>query len=297
VSSVSSKVDVSFLAEHQDLFNKALIHSILELGESNKLRDACEYSLMSPGKRIRPIITLLMSDSLGYGVDVMQAALSIEYMHTASLIIDDMPCMDDDEFRRGKPCVHKVFGETTALLASYTLVNFAYQKIYDASKVLEISQVPATFNVQKACMIALGEASRASGILGATGGQFFDLFPPEKSLSMIRKVIYRKTVCLFEIAFLFGWLFGGGDIQRIDVIKSAAAHFGMAFQIADDIQDRRQDKKRKEEMNIALFLGTDKANETFSKEMQLFESKLSSLLINMSFFYRLKDLIQYYKDS
>src|SRR5690606_39252223 len=128
VSIVSSKVDASFLAEYQARFNAALQKSLFGMGEKNKLRDACEYALMSGGKRFRPIITLLIAESLGSRSDVMQAALSIEYMHTASLIIDDLPCMDDDEFRRGKPCLHKVFGETTALLASYTLVNLAYEK-------------------------------------------------------------------------------------------------------------------------------------------------------------------------
>ncbi|GAB4186814.1 MAG: polyprenyl synthetase family protein [Simkaniaceae bacterium] len=294
MSIVSSKVDASFLAEYQARFNAALQKSLFGMGEKNKLRDACEYALMSGGKRFRPIITLLIAESLGSRSDVMQAALSIEYMHTASLIIDDLPCMDDDEFRRGKPCLHKVFGETTALLASYTLVNLAYEKIYDAASLLEIKQGAMA---QKACMTALGEASRAAGFLGATGGQFFDLFPPEKSLAMIRKVIYQKTVCLFEIAFLFGWIFGGGDFQRLDVVKNAAAHFGMAFQIADDLQDQKQDRKRSEEMNIALFLGIEKAHQEFDREMALFEEKLSVLSIDLKPFLLLKELMIKHKNS
>ncbi len=291
--SVSSQIH-EFLGSYQQSFHQALSADIETLGEKSKLLDAINYALTSPGKRFRPIITLVMAKSLANAIDVMDAALSIEYMHTASLIIDDLPCMDDDEMRRGKPCLHKVFGETTALLASYTLINFAYEKIYAAGNVLKKSGLP---NAYEASMIALGEAAKAAGIFGATGGQFLDLFPPKKSLEMIRRVIYQKTVCLFEIAFLFGWLFGGGDLEKITLVKTIAGHFGMAFQIADDLQDQAQDGQKSEGMNIALFLGREKAQNLFDEELEAFTKKLNLLSIDSKGLEKLKDLLVSYKNS
>ena len=100
--------------------------SIDQMGEKNTLRDACEYALLNGGKRLRPILVLMIAESLGAQHDVMPSALSVEFFHTASLIADDLPCMDDDHERRSRPSLHVAFGEDIAILASYALISEGY---------------------------------------------------------------------------------------------------------------------------------------------------------------------------
>ncbi|MBU6446236.1 MAG: polyprenyl synthetase family protein, partial [Verrucomicrobia bacterium] len=160
------------------------------MGEKNTLRDACEYALRGGGKRLRPTIVLMIAEALGFGADAMPAALSVEFFHTASLIADDLPCMDNDDVRRNRPSLHKVFGESAAILASYALIAEGYGGIYRNSG-----------NNPKAAVICLEAATRCAGISGATGGQFLDLYPPDFSFETVQKIIYQKTVTLFEISF------------------------------------------------------------------------------------------------
>lgn len=270
-------------------FEIALKNDTENWGEKNALQDACKYSLLSGGKRIRPLCTLSIAEAISPGLDALEAALAIEYMHTASLIIDDLPCMDNDDYRRGLPSVHKVFGETTALLASYALINLSYEKIYRATCNLENSQLVSFSKAREAGLLALKEASYASGLHGATGGQFLDLFLKNKDLKTLTEIFHKKTVALFEAAFLFGWLFGGGECDLVDQIKEIAKHFGMAFQIADDLQDQEQDRKRKEGVNVALLVGLEKTHLLYNQEVELLKKKSKTLSIPFDF----KFLLQY----
>ncbi len=268
-----------FILKHKKTFEKCLKKSIETLGDQTKLRDACEYALTNGGKRIRPLIVTLVSEALDKELDVMDACLSVEYFHTASLIADDLPCMDDDDMRRGKPSTHKKFGETIALLSSYALITAAFTKIYTCSKSSDV------------CSIALECAARCSGITGATGGQYLDLFPHGITIEEIRDVIYKKTVTLFEVSFVFGWVFGGGDLLKLDLVKKTALHFGMAFQISDDLNDFTQDQRAKEGINIALCLGEDKARAIFNEEIELLESSLEEIGLATPSFLKLKELL------
>lgn len=263
----------------RDNFEIALKKDIEAWGEEDGLKQACRYSLLSGGKRVRPLCTLSIASALSPGLDALEAALAIEYMHTASLIIDDLPCMDNDDYRRGKLSVHKVFGETTALLASYALMNLSYEKIYRATCNLENSQIGSPLKAKEAGLVALKEASQASGLNGATGGQFLDLFSKNKDLSIIKEIFYKKTVALFEVSFLFGWLFGGGSCEFVHHIKELAGHFGMAFQIADDLEDQVQDKERGEKVNVALLIGPQKAHQLYKEEIRFLQRKNNLLSI------------------
>ena len=111
---------------YQKLIEEKLLESISRLGPKNHVRDACEYALLNGGKRFRPALVLMVAADIGYDVDVIPAALGIEYFHTASLIADDLPCMDNDDERRNKPTTHRVYGESTALLATYALIAAGY---------------------------------------------------------------------------------------------------------------------------------------------------------------------------
>ncbi len=254
-------------------FEKALSSFIEKMGSKSLLRDACEYALMSGGKRLRPLLVLMISESLK-GYDVNDAAIGVECFHTASLIVDDLPCMDNDAFRRGKPALHKVFGESTSLLASYTLMSSGYGCIYENAKKMKLYpewQSEADFRA----ILCLEAATRCAGLQGATSGQFLDLFPPEPSWEAIQEMIYKKTVTLFEICFLFGWLFGGGDLALIPHLKKCAYHLGMAFQMADDLEDEAQDKKSS--LNIVNVLGKKEAILLSQKEISLLKETLTHL--------------------
>ncbi len=262
---------------HKDKIEQEIAMSISFFGEKTKLRDACEYALTNGGKRLRPLIVFLVAEALGHGLNVCDAALGVEFFHTASLIVDDLPCMDNDDERRNKPSVHKVYGESIALLASYCLMTAGFERIHRNAQAMREAGPPFSTFSDRACVLALEVATYCSGILGATGGQFLDLFPPNQNLDTVHEVIYKKTVTLFEVSFVFGWLFGGGDIELLDQVKRMAYHVGMAFQIADDIGDVDQDEKNQAEVNIARLIGKERALALFEEEMRNFQDYLKNL--------------------
>ncbi len=259
--------------------------AISQMGEKTKLRDACEYALKSGGKRLRPLFVLMISNALGYGLDAIQSALSVEFFHTASLIADDLPCMDDDNERRSRPSLHRVFEESVALLASYTFIACGYEGIYKNGQLMK-ADPRFSKNADAATIACLEIATRCAGIKGATNGQFLDLFPPDAKLETIQKIIAQKTVTLFQISFVFGWLFGGGDLALLKKVEDTAYHLGMAFQIADDLQDESQDASHFCEINITAALGRSRAFDLFEGEMERFEAGLKELRIWNSDFER-----------
>lgn len=269
-----------------------ILENISSMGKKTKLRDACEYALLNGGKRLRPCIVLMLAESLSSPFDVMESALAIEYFHTASLIADDLPCMDNDDFRRGKPSLHKVYGEATALLASYSLISEGYRYIYKNSLARKMSKSPSFLKAEDLCMQALDNATYNTGFLGVTSGQFDDIYSKKLSLEELRQVIYAKTVTLYEVAFVFGWLFGGGDPLKLDKVKKASWHFGMAFQIADDFEDIVEDKKLGGKVNFVLALGEKKALDFFREETESFREILEELNVLTNVFLELIDILQ-----
>jgi geranylgeranyl diphosphate synthase type II len=249
-------------------------------GSKTKIRDACEYALTNGGKRIRPVIVFLVAEALGYHADVSQAALSIEYFHTASLVADDLPCMDDDDERRNKPSVHKAFGESAALLVSYALISAGYGCLEKNAKILGQSALSFSQQANARGLLALENAAFNTGLLGTTGGQFLDIDPPNLTSATLREVIHKKTVSLFEIAFVYGWLFGGGDQEKLPLVKKAASHFGTAFQIADDLDDLEQDAKNGRAVNAAAVFGVDAAKKMVQDEIQSYYDTLNELELN-----------------
>ena len=286
-------------------FEKALKKSIPSFGVKNQLRDAVEYSLFSGGKRLRPIIVLMVGEALKKGFDVTYSALSVEFFHTASLIADDLPSMDDDIQRRDKPTLHKAFPESVAILASYTLISSGYEMLFkNAQRLIETKKTSERMS-NSLCAEALKEVSYIAGINGATGGQFLDLFPPKFNEKTIFKIIEKKTVVLFELAFTLGFLFGGGDRKKLKEVKACARHLGFAFQLADDLLDQEQDRKNEKQfknqkkekgnntdkiknkdkaknknnqsLNLALFWGQKKTTLFFHKEIKNFQVKIKKL--------------------
>lgn len=247
----------------------ALQKNMEALGPKSLLREACEYALNNGGKRLRPAICLSVARALGQGNEATPAALAIEYFHTASLVADDLPCMDDDDERRSKPSVHKVYGESMALLVSYALIAAGYACYAQNAKLVE--------NGDLICRLALENAAYNTGLWGATGGQFLDLSPPDLSMPTLRDVLHKKTVSLFEIAFVSGWLYGGGATAALPKVKKAASHFGTAFQIADDLSDLIKDVENGRTVNVAAVFGVEAAQKMLDEELEGYELTLEEL--------------------
>ena len=248
---------------------------------SNPLQRAMRYALLSGGKRIRPILTLMVADALKHQLPVLQSALAVEFSHTASIIADDLPCMDDELKRRGRSCAHVEFGQATALLASYALITAAYEKLVQNGQ--EMKDCGGKFANEAVCL-AVALSSKASGCFGTTLGQQLDLFEKPDNIEAMNQLIYLKTVTLFEMAMQLGWIFGGGELERVEEVKSASYHLGMAFQIRDDLLDHVEDEARGCMSNFSVLVGKEEAMKRFFLETATFREKIAALdLYNDSF--------------
>src|SRR5262249_50859733 len=227
-----------FLAE-QKARVESLLTSRLELlasGAPPRLLEAMRYSLLGGGKRLRPILCLAFADvasgSTGGGGKVAEdAACAVEYVHTYSLIHDDLPAMDDDDVRRGRPTSHKVFGEATAILAGDGLLTLAFEWIADAGAQAGVTATPAYLE-------ATAVLARAAGPAGMVRGQARDLAanPPE-TIEQAEILHSEKTAALFQAAIDVGAVVAGaGQVQR-EVLARFARAYGIAFQHADDLSD------------------------------------------------------------
>ena len=213
-----------------------------------RLAESMEYSLMAGGKRLRPILVMAAADAVGArGTDFVQAACGIEMIHTYSLIHDDLPAMDNDDYRRGKLTNHKVFGEALAILAGDALLTQAFEVI------LRQQGVSAEVLVQ-----VLKEMSIAAGPNGMVGGQAIDMLSEGKRISMeeLRKMHMGKTGALFRAAIRSGAILGGASEAKLAALTTYADCFGLAFQITDDILDVVGD-----EAVIGKPVGSDERNE------------------------------------
>lgn len=195
--------------------------------------DAMSYSIMAGGKRLRPVISLAVCDMLGGETeDALRFGSAIEYIHTYSLIHDDLPCMDDDDLRRGMPTCHKKFGEANALLAGDGLLTGAFEYLSDMEKYKSVD--PATV------IRAISAIAKAAGCDGMIGGQVVDLECEEKenvSEETLNYLHYRKTGALIRVAATVGALAAGASDADIRTVELFAEKLGLAFQIQDDILD------------------------------------------------------------
>lgn len=237
------------------------IHSKLhQFGEEkSSIRSPVEYALMSGGKRIRPLLVCLFAHGLQNNRNVLDSAIAVEFIHTSTLIADDLPCMDNDDERRGRPSVHKAFNEASALLASYALISAAYGCIYSNAKTLKQSGVPYE-EVDAAYDYILVSTEKNFGNEGILGGQFEDMFGSCDSKTYIETVIHKKTGALFEIAGVAGWMYGGGSIDAQPYIREFTSALGLLFQVQDDLLDIGKDQKN-DGVNYALLFGEQQAKE------------------------------------
>ena len=193
---------------------------------------AMRYSVLAGGKRLRPILVIAGAEVVGAAPStVMPTACAMEMIHTYSLIHDDLPAMDDDDFRRGRLTNHKVFGEAIAILAGDALLTYAFQMVAQNAAL-------AGVDAKVVCDV-VAEIAAAAGTLGMVGGQVVDIESEGKVISgeMLDYIHLHKTAALIRVALRVGAVLAGGREEVVDAISRAGEALGLAFQIVDDILD------------------------------------------------------------
>jgi geranylgeranyl diphosphate synthase type II len=196
------------------------------------------YSLFAGGKRLRPILCIAGAEALGIdGSHVMPVACGLEMIHTYSLIHDDLPAMDNDDLRRGKPTSHKVFGEAVAILAGDGLLTEAFRVM---------TQTPVGKISPEALLRVIGLIAQASGYLGMVGGQVTDIQSEGKTVepATVEFIHSHKTGALITASVASGAILGGASEAQMSAVTQYGRGIGLAFQISDDILDVEGDAKR-----------------------------------------------------
>ena len=220
-----------FMKKYQDRIEGLLLNVFPKDLEDDPTVKAAMYSLLAGGKRIRPVLMYMVADMLKLDLSVADDfAVAMEMVHTYSLIHDDLPCMDNDDFRRGKPSCHKAFPENIALLAGDALNTLAFEVISNAT-------LEGRISAQSAVML-ISVLSKGVGVDGMIGGQVIDLMCEGKEIDIetLNKLQSLKTGALIEAACVMGVILSG----KFDMIPQAAEYasaLGRAFQIVDDLLD------------------------------------------------------------
>jgi len=200
--------------------------------DPGRLVEAMRYSLLAPGKRLRPILALSAAEAVGARVDepMRMAAAAVELVHCYSLIHDDLPAMDDDDIRRGRPTSHKAFGEATAILAGDALLTLAFEWLAEAGRQ---AKAPERY------LPAVTALARGIGVSGMVRGQARDtMSAPPATLEAIERLHLEKTGALFRAAMEIGGATAGANPSQMAALTRFGASYGIAFQHADDHDDR-----------------------------------------------------------
>lgn len=245
---------------------------------SARLCEAMRYSLMGGGKRIRPVLTLSVCEMFGGNAEkAISFACAIEFIHVGSLIHDDLPCMDDDDLRRGKPSCHIQYDEATAVLTGDSLFCSAFEVLLLAKK-FGVNET----SILKACSVL----SKMSGIDGMIGGQIMDMFIEENGANekIVEIMQRRKTAALIQAACCLGGIAAKVSERDLNILNKYAVALGLAFQACDDVLDVSGTEnvlgkpvgsdKKKNKVNSVSLLGLEK---TKMKAKQYTETAISEL--------------------
>ncbi|GER47920.1 geranylgeranyl diphosphate synthase [Striga asiatica] len=221
----------AYVVERADFVNRALDDAV-SVRDPPAIHEAMRYSLLAGGKRVRPMLCLAACEVVGGQVSAaVPAACALEMIHTMSLIHDDLPCMDNDDLRRGKPTNHKVYGEDVAVLAGDSLLAYAFEFMATA-----ITDVPSD-----RVLAAVGELAKAIGTEGLVAGQVVDLSctgaNSSVGLDTLEFIHLHKTAALLEASVVIGAILGGGNSEQVEKLRTFARKIGLLFQVVDDILD------------------------------------------------------------
>ncbi|KAK3017899.1 hypothetical protein RJ639_005205 [Escallonia herrerae] len=251
-----------YMVKKAKTVNKAL-EEIIPLQKPIIIHEAMRYSLLAGGKRVRPVLCLAACELVGGGEALaIPMACAVEMIHTMSLIHDDLPCMDNDDLRRGKPTNHKVFGEETAVLAGDALLALAFEHV-----------AARTSNVASGRVVkAIAELATAVGSEGLVAGQIVDICSEGKDVTLkdLEYIHVHKTSVLLEAAVVCGAIMGGGNMIDVERVRKYARYIGLLFQVVDDILDVTKSSKELGK-TAGKDLATNKA--TYPKLMGLSRAK------------------------
>jgi len=219
----------SFMQKHKELLEQQLRTSVMQMKAPEIIKESMLYSLEAGGKRIRPMLLFATIDAFGDKVEKgLLTAAAIEMVHTYSLIHDDLPSMDNDDLRRGRPTNHKVYGDAFAILAGDALLTYSFQVI------AETAEVGAETKLK-----LIRELSVAAGAEGMVGGQVADISGENRRLTLdeLEYIHIHKTGKLLAFSAVAGALLAGAPTAIVEQFRKFAHHLGLAFQIRDDILD------------------------------------------------------------
>ena len=262
-----------------------------EEGFARTMAQAMNYSMLAGGKRLRPMLIQETYRLFGGVEKVAEPFMAgMEMIHTHSLIHDDLPALDNDDYRRGRLTTHKVYGEAMGVLSGVALLNYAYETMIRAF---------AFTDEQERVIRALKVISEKTGIHGMLGGQSVDVENDGKPLEkeLLDYIYKNKTSALIEASMMAGAILAGADEQEVSVVEKAAGNIGLAFQIQDDILDVtstdeelgkpvHSDEKNNKVTYVTLF-GIEKASEQVEQLSEKAISQLKSLNKNNEFLYLL----------
>ena len=238
----------TFFEEHIPLINETMLHNLAELQAPQKLIDSMSYSVEAGGKRIRPLLLLATLQTFNiHPKHGLQVAAALEMVHTYSLIHDDLPSMDDDDFRRGMPTNHIKFGEALAILAGDGLLTYSFQLIAESDDLTSEQKVKL-----------VGLFAKCAGPEGMVGGQVADIEAENRQLTIeeLQYIHKNKTGKLLRFAAIAGAIIANATDEEIELIEEYAYHLGIAFQIRDDILDIVGDEEQ-----LGKPVGSDTNNE------------------------------------
>lgn len=225
----------AYITEKRQALDEALDRFLpASSGLEKTVVEAARYSLFAGGKRVRPVLCLAAAELVEGSVNaVMPAACALEMVHTYSLIHDDLPAMDNDDFRRGRPTNHRVYGEAVAILAGDLLLTEAFG-LLAAPPTVEAAAIPAERRLQAVAILA-----RASGAQGMIAGQVIDLESEtrEVDLTTVEYMHIRKTGALISASLEIGAVLSGASPEALEALTRYGRHVGLAFQITDDLLD------------------------------------------------------------
>ncbi|CAN1122708.1 Geranylgeranyl pyrophosphate synthase, chloroplastic [Linum perenne] len=219
-----------YMIAKADQVNKALEEAI-PVQHPVKIHEAMRYSLLAGGKRVRPVLCIAACEMVGGDVSIaMPMACATEMIHTMSLIHDDLPCMDNDDLRRGVPTNHKKYGEDTAILAGDALLSFSFEHV--------AAQTPKTVSPER-IVRSIAELGSSVGAAGLVAGQIVDIASEGEKVSLedLEYIHIHKTGRLLEAAVVCGAILGGADEESVKKVRKYSRCVGLLFQVVDDILD------------------------------------------------------------
>ena len=255
----------SYLLTKRKQINQAIEKILGQTSNSRRIVNAMRHSLMAGGKRIRPVLCITAAQAVGgKAEDAIGAACALEMIHTYSLIHDDLPAMDNDVLRRGKPTCHITFDEATAILAGDALLTLAFE-------ILSLIEFNKNKNALK-WLHVINIIAKAAGYKGMIEGQMKDIAAEGTLLSLkdLEKMHALKTGALIQASIITGAILGDGSFEQIEKLKIYANNIGLAFQVADDILNVEGDSTV-----MGKDVGTDQAREknTYPSTLGIEKSK------------------------